>query len=166
MATDASSGDGRAAMQDWKSFPEFLRESHWDVLRSPEERQLKKIDLVARYLVDLGLRHPSERTMTTVASWVSHVSGLHDDEDAAKLQALLQTVKSVLKTHVTRARQVALPLFTTALQTLPNTVAELPNAMRNHFFRTGAFAPPIDLVPIHASAALWPCRSIQTGKLH
>ena len=97
--------------------------------------------------------------MTTLASVVSHCSGQHNDEDAARLQALLQTVKSVLKAHTLRARQVAAPAFTAYLQTLPASVAELPEAMREHFFPGGAFQPPLDLLPIYASAALWPCRS-------
>lgn len=158
-AADTSAGDSRAAMQDWRTFPEFLQERHWVILRSREERQLKKVDVLARYLVDMGLRHPSERTQTTVASLVSHVSGQHNDEDFSKLSTLLQTVKSVLKTHMTRAKQVGAPVFTNNLLTLPATVAELPAAMRNHFFPAGAFAPPMDMIPIHASAAIWPCRS-------
>ena len=158
-ASDSSGADGRAPMQDWKSFPEFLREGHWNVLQSAEERQLKKIEVLSRHLVDMGLRHPSERTMTTLASVVSHCSGQHNDEDSARLQALLQTVKSVLKAHTVRARQVAAPVFTAYLQTLPASVAELPEAMREHFFPGGAFQPPVDLPPIYASAALWPCRS-------
>ena len=158
-ASDASGADGRAPMQDWKGFPELLREGHWNVLQSAEEHQLKKIEVLSRHLVDMGLRHPSERTMTTLASVVSHCSGQHNDEDAARLQALLQTVKSVLKAHTLRARQVAAPAFTAYLQTLPASVAELPEAMREHFFPGGAFQPPLDLLPIYASAALWPCRS-------
>ena len=55
-ASDASGADGRAPMQDWKSFPEFLREGHWNVLQSAEERQLKKIEVLSRHLVDMGLR--------------------------------------------------------------------------------------------------------------
>ena len=157
--TAPSMVDGRAAMQDWKFFPMFLQERHCQVLQSDEFRQLKKIETVSRYLVDLGLRHPSERTMTTLASLVSHVSGQHNDEDAARLQALLATVKSVLKTHVTRAKQVAMPLFSNYLAVLPATVLELPEPMRSRFFPTGAFAPPVDVNPIFASAAIWPCRS-------
>lgn len=158
-AHDASAPDMRAATQDWRTFPEFLAERHWVLLRSQEERQLKKVDTLARHLVAMGLRHPSERTQTTLAALVSHVSGQHNDEDFSKLATLLQTVKSVLKTHVTRARQVSAPVFTHNLQTLPATVAELPEAMRNRFFPAGAFAPPMDMIPIHASAAIWPCRS-------
>ena len=41
-ASDSAGADGRASMQDWKSFPEFLREGHWNLLQSAEERQLKK----------------------------------------------------------------------------------------------------------------------------
>jgi hypothetical protein len=40
-ASDSAGADGRASMQDWKSFPEFLREGHWNLLQSAEERQLK-----------------------------------------------------------------------------------------------------------------------------
>lgn len=138
-ASDASGAEGRAPMQDWKSFPEFLCEGHWKTLQSKDERQLKKIEVLSRHLVDMGLRHPSERTTTTLASVVSHCSGQHNDEDAARLQALLQTVKSVLKAHTVRARQVAAPVFTAYLQTLPASVAELPEAMREHFFPGGAF---------------------------
>lgn len=151
--------DTRAAMQDWKSFPVFLQEKHWQTLQSDEVRQLKKVETLSRYLVDLGLRHPSERTMTTLAALVSHLGGQHSDEDVPKLQALLATVKSVLKTHVTRAKQVGLPGFSNYLVTLPSTVAELPGPMITHFFPTGAFTPPVDLNPIWASAALWLCRS-------
>lgn len=97
--------------------------------------------------------------MTTLAALVSHLGGQHSDEDVPKLQALLATVKSVLKTHVTRAKQVGLPGFSNYLVTLPSTVAELPGPMITHFFPTGAFTPPVDLNPIWASAALWLCRS-------
>lgn len=157
-ASDATGGDGRAPMQDWTSFPEFLLEEHWNLLQSRTERPLKKVEVLSRHLVNLGLRHPSERTMCTLASVVSHCTGDHNDEDAAKLQALLQTVKSVLKTHTTRAKQVSSPLFA-YMQTLPASVAGLPQLMRNHFFPGGACQAPVDLARIYASAVLWPCRS-------
>lgn len=51
---------GRADMQDWTNFALFLTSAEWEVLQG-RESQLRKIDCVARYLAQLGLRHPSEK---------------------------------------------------------------------------------------------------------
>ena len=124
-ASDAAGADERPSMQDWTSFPEFLTEEQWNLLISRETRQLKNIETLSKHLVNLGLRNPSERTMCTVALVVSHCSGQHDDEDGPRLQALLQTVKSVIRAHTTRAKQVSSPLCI-QMQTLLASVADLP----------------------------------------
>ena len=43
------------------------------------DKQLRKVEAVASYLSSLGLRHPSERTMGTMAALISQV----DDQTVA-----------------------------------------------------------------------------------
>ena len=52
----------RAEMQDWMTYPVFMRCTMWDTFFS-EETQLKKIEMILQAMVDMGLRHPSERTL-------------------------------------------------------------------------------------------------------
>ena len=67
LGAQAQAAAARSAMQDWQRFPYLLRQTLWETLRSTE-RQIKKIELMVEYLVACGLRHPSERTQTTICA--------------------------------------------------------------------------------------------------
>jgi hypothetical protein len=67
LGAQAQAAAARSAMQDWQRFPYLLRQTLWETLRSTE-RQIKKIELMVEYLLACGLRHPSERTQTTICA--------------------------------------------------------------------------------------------------
>ena len=126
-------GTVRADMQDWTNFALFLRTAEWDLLMG-QETQLRKIDGLSRFMALLGLRHPSEKTMAAIAALLAAVSGGNVDDNAATQVALLSTVKSVVKTACTRARQLDTPIHGGFLQVLPASVDLLPLDLRNNFF--------------------------------
>ena len=107
-------GARRIPMQDWLRFPLYLlRRSHWELLRSGE-RQYNKIEGIAQHLVSCGLRSPSERTQTTMCALIVHTSpeegAMRLEEDGVRAQALLSTVKAVLKAKILRAKTLGTPL--------------------------------------------------------
>ena len=53
-------------------FPYLLRQTLWETLRSTE-RPIKKIELMVEYVVACGLRHPSERTQTTICALLTTI---------------------------------------------------------------------------------------------
>lgn len=116
---------------------------------------------MVRYLVNnLGMRHPSEPSMAVVAALV----GQEDKLSIPQLVTLLQTVKSVLKTTVTRAGHAGIPLPAGRyLEVLPNQVAELPNDVSQVVAPSGFAAPPVSVdlnaVPPQTSTRIswWRC---------
>ena len=155
----------RVPMQDWLRFPLYLlRRSHWELLRSGE-RQYNKIEGIAQHLVFCGLRSPSERTQTTMCALIVHTSpeegAMRLEEDGVRAQALLSTVKAVLKAKILRAKTLGTPLVGNEyIVELPASVGELPATFRQQFFESiAAVEPPIDLNPVWRSANAWVCRS-------
>lgn len=155
----------RVPMQDWLRFPLYLlRRSHWELLRSGE-RQYNKIEGIAQHLVSCGLRSPSERTQTTMCALIVHTSpeegAMRLEEDGVRAQALLSTVKAVLKAKILRAKTLGTPLVGNEyIVELPASVGELPATFRQQFFESiAAVEPPIDLNPVWRSANAWVCRS-------
>ena len=158
-------GARRIPMQDWLRFPLYLlRRSHWELLRSGE-RQYNKIEGIAQHLVSCGLRSPSERTQTTMCALIVHTSpeegAMRLEEDGVRAQALLSTVKAVLKAKILRAKTHGTPLVGNEyIVELPASVGELPATFRQQFFESiAAVEPPIDLNPVWRSANAWVCRS-------
>ena len=132
----------RLAMQDWQRFPYLLRKPHWVLLRSAEQRY-SKIEVIAQHLVACGLRSHSERTQTTICALLMHTSpeegAMHLEEDAIRAQALLSTVKAVLKAKILRAKNLGTPFLGNEYITgLLATVAQLPATFRQRFFETVA----------------------------
>lgn len=150
----------RLAMQDYRNFPLYLTEPVWrDVLDTSNSSQFRRLEGLVRHLVfKLGLRHPSEITQAVVASVI-------DGGRAGTVVAqtsLLSTVKSVLKTAVTRAKQQGTPLpGGQYLVTLPMGPEQLPQAVRDDMAPNG-FAPVpshLDLNVLWANARGYPLRS-------
>ena len=105
----------RAELQDWMTYPVFMREAMWDILLS-QETQLKKMDTIVQGMVEMGLRHPSERTLCMVCALVVHTAPEQQqqrqiEEDAQRSSSMLSTVKSVAKKLATRAKQLQVPLL-------------------------------------------------------
>ena len=146
-------------MQDFRAFPLFLRQEIWDDLANPDQTQLTRVDRLARYLVnELGLRHPSEPSQAVMSALV----GARDNLQIPQLRTLLQTVKSVVRTTVTRANHagIALPAGT-YLEVLPNQVQELPDAVRQQVAPGGFAAVPanVSLDVVWQTARTIPLRS-------
>jgi len=155
----------RAEMQDWMTYPVFMRRTMWDTLFS-EETQLKKMEMVLQAMVDLGLRHSSERTLCMVCSLIVHTAPEQQqlrriEEDAVRAASMLSTVKSVAKRLATRAKQLQQPLVGGQyMVTLPGTVEELPWIVSQNLYHTIVhYPPPVDLNPIWRSANAWICRN-------
>eukprot|EP00435_Cladocopium_sp_Y103_P053198 s230_g17.t1 len=133
--------------------------------RANGESQLRKIEMVLQAMVDMGLRHPSERTLCMVCALLVHASPDPQarlvEEDAVRAASMLATVKSVAKRLVTRAKQLNTPLLGGEyVVTLPGSVGELPWNLQQQMFHTIApFPPPMDLNPIWRSANAWVCRT-------
>lgn len=155
---DVPAATERAQMQDWTNMALFLGSAEWDLLMGAQ-RQLVKVDGLAKYLVRLGLRHPSEKTMATIAALVAAASGEDIDNNAARQVALLATVKSVVRTCIVRASQLGTPIHGGILQSLPVSVDLLPQELRNVFFGQGAAEPRVDVNGVLRSARAWPMRS-------
>ena len=165
QAQIAATEQARAQMQQWARFPLYLTQDVWNILQGSSERQLRKVECVTSHLVTLGLRNPSERTMATVAAVIAQCDGQNmEDPDTAKQVALLSTVKSVMKTHIIRARQLGTPIGGGYLQELPVTWEQLPGEMRERFFPTGLVQPPIDLNIAWRSGNAWPMRSTHRSR--
>lgn len=149
----------RASMQDYKCFPLYLTEDLWHMLESTATTtsQLRKLERLSTYLVtSLGLRHPSEQTQAVL------VALLGRRLDALQQTALLQTVKSVLKTACTRAKQQGTPLpADTYIETLPAGFDELPEAVRTHVASLKISGVPVgvNLEEIWQTARATPLRS-------
>lgn len=146
-------------MQDFRAFPIFMRQEIWDDLANPDQTQLTRVDRLARYLVnELGLRHPSEPSQAVMSALV----GARDNLQIPQLRTLLQTVKSVVRTTVTRANHagIALPAGT-YLEVLPNQVQELPDAVRQQVAPGGFAAVPanVSLDVVWQTARTIPLRS-------
>ena len=63
---DQKPARGRAAMQDWTSFPNFLTEALWKML--DEASDIEAIAAVCEHLGRMGLRHPSEPTSVVLVA--------------------------------------------------------------------------------------------------
>lgn len=154
----------RMEMQQWQNFPYYMRQEQWDLLRS-EERQLNKIKILGQMLVTMGLRCPSERTYCMVCALLCHTASQEQhrmiEEDVNRATALLTTVKSTLKTLITRARQLGTPLLDGQyVVELPSNPNDLPGLMFQQIFATSPpVAPPMDINVIWRSANAWACRS-------
>ena len=157
-ALAGSEGAGRRAeMQDWTLLGYYLTPQVWDILQSPE-RHLKKVDVVCQHLVNLGLRNPSERSMATLAALVGH--GSPEMQQAERQISLLATVKSVLKTQITRAKQMQIALPPGGfLKDLPYSGSDLPAGFLEFCFPNGFTRPPFDLELVAQAARVWPMRS-------
>ena len=152
----------RASMQDYRSFPLYLSQEIWDALADLADRkmsQVSRVDRLVRHLVNnLGMRHPTEPSMAVIASLV----GQQDNLTIPQLLTLLQTVKSVLKTTVTRAGHSGIPLPAGRyLELLPNQVAELPSDVAEAMAPGGFAAPPmsVDLNVVWQTARTIPLRN-------
>ena len=149
----------RATMQDYRSFPLYLSQEVWDSLADRRISPLSRVDRLVRYLVNnLGMRHPSEPSMAVMAALV----GQQDNLTIPQLLTLLQTVKSVLKTTVTRAGHAGIPLPAGRyLEALPNQVAELPSDVAQAMAPGGFAAPPatVDLNVVWQTARTIPLRN-------
>ena len=149
----------RANMQDYRNFPLYLTADLWNVLESTETTtsQLRKIELLCNYLVSsLGLRHASEPTQSVLVALVGRRM------EALQQSALLQTIKSVLRTTCTRARHSGTPLpGNVYLEQLPAGLDDLPEAFRTHVATLGISAVPagVNLEEIWQSARATPVRS-------
>eukprot|EP00438_Fugacium_kawagutii_P002331 Skav205344 [mRNA] locus=scaffold418:22807:23232:+ [translate_table: standard] len=128
MAAVSTLTTGRAEMQDWFAFPVYLSERVWAKIRS-EDRSLAKIDSVLKFLTDLGLRHPSERTLAVVASLVAACTEEPLAQDISRQVALLATVKSVARTNITRAKQLQAPLPAGYITVLPRNATDASAAL-------------------------------------
>lgn len=156
MAAAVAGTVPRAEMQDWFAFPVYLTERVWDQLRS-EDRSLAKIDSVLKHLTDLGLRHPSERTLAVVCSLVVACSTEQLAQDVAREAALLATVKSVARTNITRAKQLGTPLPGGYVNMLSRNPAEAPAGIQA-LFPNGYAVPRVPLEPVWERAVTWPLR--------
>ena len=149
----------RASMQDYRSFPLYLSQEIWDALADRKMSQVSRVDRLVRHLVNnLGMRHPTEPSMAVIASLV----GQQDNLTIPQLLTLLQTVKSVLKTTVTRAGHAGFPLPAGRyLELLPNQVAELPSDVAQAMAPGGFAAPPasVDLNVVWQTARTIPLRN-------
>jgi hypothetical protein len=120
----------RSSMQDFRNFPLYLTAQLWDQLESSTATvsQLRKVELLCNYLVQsLGMRHASEPTQSVIVALIGRRM------DVAQQSALLQTIKSVLRTVVTRAKHMGVQLpGNTFLDVLPAGQDELPAAYRAH----------------------------------
>ena len=149
----------RASMQDYRSFPLYLSQEIWDALADRKMSQVSRVDRLVRHLVNnLGMRHPTEPSMAVIASLV----GQQDNLTIPQLLTLLQTVKSVLKTTVTRAGHSGIPLPAGRyLELLPNQVAELPSDVAEAMAPGGFAAPPmsVDLNVVWQTARTIPLRN-------
>lgn len=117
-------------MQDFRNFPLYLTAQLWDQLQSTSATlsHLRKAELLCTYLVQsLGLRHASEPTQSVI------VSLLGGSMQVGQQSALLQTIKSLLRTVVTRAKNMGVQLPANIyLDVLPAGQDALPAAYRNH----------------------------------
>ena len=117
-------------MQDFRNFPLYLTAELWDQLQSTSSTlsHLRKAELLCTYLVQsLGLRHASEPTQSVI------VSLLGGSMQVGQQSALLQTIKSLLRTVVTRAKNMGVQLPANIyLDVLPAGQDALPAAYRNH----------------------------------
>ena len=149
----------RANVQDYRNFPLYLTADLWNVLESTETTtsQLRKIELLCNYLVSsLGLRHASEPTQSVLVALVGRRM------EALQQSALLQTIKSVLRTTCTRAKHSGTPLpGNVYLEQLPAGLDDLPEAFRTHVATLGISAVPagVNLEEIWQSARATPLRS-------
>eukprot|EP00435_Cladocopium_sp_Y103_P021328 s1875_g5.t1 len=149
----------RASMQDYRNFLLYLTAPLWNMLEGGDATvsQLRKIEVVCTHLVNqLGLRHASEPTQSVLVALFGRRL------DALQQSALLQTIKSVLRTTTMRARQVGTPLpGNHYLLRLPAGQAELPDAFRAHVATLGITpAPPgVNLEEIWQAARATPLRS-------
>eukprot|EP00438_Fugacium_kawagutii_P017172 Skav229163 [mRNA] locus=scaffold1381:228696:229958:- [translate_table: standard] len=147
-------------MQDWTLLPQILTREVWAVLLSTEERQLKKADVLVKHLVSFGLRHPSERTCAVICALVARSDGL--EGDTPRQVALLSTVKSVLKTNITGAKQAGTPLPGGYLTSLPADTGNLPLALRTRF---DLVVSPVEVAPVLELAFSWALRSTNRSVL-
>ena len=164
----------RANVQDYRNFPLYLTADLWNVLESTETTtsQLRKIELLCNYLVSsLGLRHASEPTQSVLVALVGRRM------EALQQSALLQTIKSVLRTTCTRAKHSGTPLpGNVYLEQLPAGLDDLPEAFRTHVATLGISAVPAGWTwkkfgnrhaPHHCVAAIssWCCSKQCTDEL-
>lgn len=157
MAAVPAGTTARAEMQDWFAFPVYLSERVWSKIRS-DERSLAKIDSVLKFLVELGLRHPSERTLAVVASLVAACTAEPIANEISRQTAVLATVKSVARTNITRAKQLQQALPAGYINVLPRNPVTDASAALMALFPHGFTDPPIPLEPVWERAVTWPLR--------
>ena len=149
----------RHPMQGWTEFPAYLKEEHWMLVQGPE-RELRKIEGIVGHLIDMGMRHPTESTSALLACLVAPELDLVSD-NLPRLHDLLQTVKSVVRTKVLRAKQLQQPPpGGNYVISLPNDPQFLDPAIRAACFAQGFFPPPatFDLVRRTQRARTMPLR--------
>ena len=131
---------GRAQMQDWRTFPFFLTQELWTHLEeTPGLPQMNRMERLSRFLVNvLGMRNPSEQTMAVMCALICRT-----EMDPSRLSASLQTLKTVLRTHLCRAVQQGLAVpGGVHVELLPSSFAELPDVVRQHLAGVAFVAPP------------------------
>ena len=149
----------RAAMQDFRNFPLYLTGELWNLVEGSDTTvsQLRKVEMLCTYLVNsLGLRHASEPTQSVMVAVICRRM------DAAQQNALLQTIKSVLKTTTTRATQTGAPLpGNIYLEQLPASQDQLPASYRVHLATLAIVPVPpgVSLDAIWQAARATPLRS-------
>lgn len=99
-----------------------------------------------------------------MAALIAFTGNEQMDDDAVRQTALLSTVKSMLRVHLIRAKQMATPLLDGYLTELPATLEGLPQSVRNHFFANGLPQAPLDLNRVWRSANAWPMRSTHRAR--
>ena len=103
-AAPALQRSSRSSMQSWETFVNYLPASLWSRL------QAGQIDDLLGFLINLGLRHPSESTSASVA-----LVALHQTEGPEKLSemspdARLQFVKTIKATFKTKVKYATPPI--------------------------------------------------------
>ena len=146
----------RVQLEDWSALPLYLLPEHWQMLQTSSTAVVLRAQEVLDWSIRLGLRHPSEGTLAMITRLVSLPVPMNE-ETRPKLHQTLQTVKSVAKNRLLRARLagVAPPV---QLLLLPDNTAHFPPQVATQFFPNGFTPPALALADLRADARLVPLR--------
>ena len=121
---------------------------------------MKMAEVIVQHLVDLGMRHPAESTIGLITCLVASTEDV-EEQTGSRLHALLGTVKSVIRTKTTRAKQLKRdpdPYYVR----LPQDPQGLDRVLRQTFFADGFTAPVRQLLATREDAA----RTMPLRKTH
>ena len=149
----------RSPMQDWCCLVLYLSLKVWEDIQNPQLPQLAKVDSMSRWLVDMGLRTPSEPTYATMAALLSMVdpSGANYRDHPPAAFAFLQTIKSRVRTEIGRARGQGRPIYED-MAVLPADPRQFSANMLHRFFPGGLETPAVDVQQLAQHARAWPLR--------